>query len=91
MAERSRHERNPSRLRASMGNGSRGVTDCQLLFLFTDAPFETRALIRMRREEVERLEGVSGGSIGLIWLWKCEEKLKRPILSLAEDRMKRAC
>jgi len=78
VAERSRHERNPSRLRASMGNGSRGVTDCQLLFLFTDALFESRGLIRTRLEEVERLEGVSGGLIDLIRLWKCVEKSKDP-------------
>ena len=76
MDERSKRGRNPSRLRASMGNSSRGVTDCQLSFLFTDAPFESRGLIRMRLEEVERLEGVGGGLIDLMRLWKCVEKLK---------------
>jgi len=30
----------------------------------------------MRLAEVERIEGVWQGLIGLIWLWKCVEKLK---------------
>lgn len=30
----------------------------------------------MRLEEVERVEGVGRGVIGLIWLWKCVEKSK---------------
>jgi hypothetical protein len=59
-----------------IGYGSRVVTFCQLLSLFTECAFERAGRIRMRVAEVAGLEGVGGAFSNLIRLWKCVEKFE---------------
>jgi hypothetical protein len=45
-------------------------------------------------EEVERFEGVGGGVVGLLWLWKCVENVKSPTCKSDEgtpDHLRMPC
>jgi hypothetical protein len=50
------------------------VTDCQQRSSFTECLFERVGRIRISVAEVERIEGVGRGVMGLIRRWKCVEK-----------------
>ena len=51
-----------------------GMAVCQPTFYIIDMLFERNAPVRMRRAELERMEGVGGVFRGLIRLWKFVEK-----------------